>query len=158
MTQVREAATQPISPWRGWGSSCAIFLAVVLFALAATCGVAWQWGGGSRYLTSAVTAWGLCWFAALIALVVVFLGRQMGQGVGAVLIGMGVRMALPLMAAMFLAEQSPMWGQTKLMSFLLGNYFLALIAETGLAIHVLGNSNSAPLAKSASSAELAPKA
>jgi hypothetical protein len=140
---------------------------VVFFALVATCGVAWQWGGGSRYLLSAVTAWGLCWFAALLALVIVFLGRQMGQGVGAVLMGMGIRMALPLAAAIFLSEQSPIWGQTKLMPFLLGNYFLALIVETGLAVHLLGEfngrttgiSNAAPLAKPVgSSGELAPKA
>lgn len=156
MTQAREAAAQSISPWRGWVSACAIFLGVVLVALAATCGVAWQWGGGSRYLTSSITAWGLCWFAALVALAIVFLGRQMGQGVGAVLLGMGVRMGLPLAAALFLSEQSPIWGETKLMPFLLGNYFLALIAETGLAIHVLGNSAPAPLAKSAGrSGELA---
>lgn len=158
MTQAREAAAELNSPWRGWGSACAIFLGVVLFALAATCGIAWQWGGGSQYLLSAVTAWGLCWSAALIALVIVFLGRQMGQGLGAVLLGMGIRMGLPLAAALFLSEQSPIWAQTNLMPFLLGNYFLALIAETGLAVRLLGDAN-APLAKAASSSgELAHKA
>lgn len=159
MTQAREAAAQSNSPWRGWGSACAIFAGVVLFALAATCGVAWVWGGGSRFLTSALTAWGLCWFAALVALVIVFLGRQLGQGVGAVLLGMGVRMGLPLIAAILLSEQSPMWGQTKLMIFLLGNYFLALIVETGLAVHLLGHASATPFGKSLNaSSEVAPKA
>ena len=159
MTQAREAAAELDSPWRGWGSACAIFAIVVLFALAATCGIAWQWGGGSGYLLSAVTAWGLCWSAALIALTIIFAGRQAGQGVGAVLLGMGVRMGLPLVAAIFLSEQSPLWGQTKLMPFLLGNYFVALIVETSLAVRVLGHANATPFAKAASApAEVAPKA
>ena len=159
MTQAREAAAQTISPWRGWVSACAIFTTVVLVALVATCGIAWQWGGGSRYLVSALTAWGLCWFAALIALAIVLLGRQMGQGVGAVLLGMGVRMGLPLMAVIYLSGESPYWGEAKLMSFLLGNYFFALIAETFLAIQVLGSSPVSSSAKTAGgSGELAPKA
>jgi hypothetical protein len=159
VTQAREAAAEPNSPWRGWGSACAIFSGVVLLSLAATCGVAWQWGGGSRYLLSALTAWGLCWFAALIALVVIIVGRQMGQGVGAVLLGMGIRMGLPLVAALFLSQQSPIWTESKLMPFLLGNYFLALIAETGLAVRLLGDVHPAPHAKAATpSGKLAPKA
>jgi hypothetical protein len=156
VTQAREAAAEPISFWRSWGSACAIFGGVVLFALAVTCSVAWSWGGGPRYLTSALVAWGLCWFAALVAFAVVIVGRQLGQGIGPVLIAMGVRMGLPLAAALFLADQSPVWGETKLMPFLLGNYFLALIAETSLVVQVLGKLPAAPLRKSAS--ELAPKA
>gem|GEM_PF-1861961 len=138
MTQAPDAAAQPISPLRGWGSACAIFVTVVLLALAVTCGSAWQWGG-ARYLPAALTAWGLVWGAALIALIMVFLGRQLGQGLGFVLLGMGVRMGLPLVAAIYLNSQSPVWGETKLMMFLLGNYFVALIAETGLAVQLLGS-------------------
>ena len=142
MTQARDVAPQTISPMRGWGSACAIFVTVVLVALAASCGVAWAWGG-QRFLPSAFAAWGLVWGAALVALVMVFIGRQLGQGLGFVLLGMGVRMGLPLVAAIFLDNQSPEWGATKLMMFLLGNYFVALIAETGLAIQLLGQSTAA---------------
>src|SRR5262245_21557157 len=129
VTQAREVAGPAISPLRGWVSACAIFVAVVLVCLAATTGIAWKWGG-ERFLTSALVAWGLVWGAAFIALVLIFLGRQVGQGVGAVLMGMMVRMGLPLIAAMTLTNESPFWGETKLMMFLLGNYFVALIAET----------------------------
>jgi hypothetical protein len=158
VTQTREAAAEPISLWRSWGSACAIFAAVVLFALATTCGVAWTWGGGPRYLTTALVAWGLCWFAALIAFVVVIVGRQLGQGVGAVLIAMGVRMGLPLAAALFLVDQSPFWGETKLMPFLLGNYLVALIAETSLVVHVLGKLPAALVPSKPAAGEFAPKA
>jgi len=157
VTQAREAAAKPISPWQSWGSACAIFAGVVMLALAATCGAAWMWGGGPRYLTSALVAWGLCWFAALVAFVVVMVGRQLGQGVGSVLIAMGVRMGLPLMAALFLNDQSPFWTETKLMPFLLGNYLVALIAETSLVVRVLGNSPAALVQKPAAG-ELASKA
>ena len=157
VTQARDVASQPISPLRGWGSACAIFVAVVLVALALTCGIAWQIGG-QRFLPSAFTAWGLVWGAALIALLMVFLGKQIGQGLGFVLLGMGVRMGLPLMAAMFLDSQSPVWGETKLMLFLLGNYFVALVAETGLAVQLLGSSPVAGLTKSAPSGDVASKA
>ncbi|WP_254507855.1 hypothetical protein [Anatilimnocola floriformis] len=157
MTQAREVAPQPISPLRGWGSACAIFVTVVLVALAATCGIAWQMGG-QRFLPSALTAWALVWGAALISLVMVFLGKQIGQGLGFVLLGMGVRMGLPLMAAMFLDSQSPVWGETKLMLFLLGNYFVALVAETGLAVQLLGSNSVSGLAKPAASTDAPSKA
>lgn len=147
MTQAREVAAQPISRFRGWGSACAIFCGVVLLALFASIGIAWQWGG-QRFLPSALIAWGLCWTAALIALAIVLVGRQLGQGIGAVLLAMGIRMALPLVVALYLVEQSPAWSETKLMPFLLGNYFLALIAETGLVVQLLANSPPLPFGKS----------
>lgn len=146
MTQAREVAAQPISRFRGWGSACAIFCGVVILALIASLGIAWQWGG-QRFLPSALVGWGLCWTAALIALAIVLVGRQLGQGVGSVLLAMGARMALPLMVALYLIDQSPVWGETKLMPFLLGNYFLALIAETGLAIQLLANSPVLPFGR-----------
>lgn len=139
VTQARDVAPHSISPLRGWGSACAIFCGVVLLALALSAGIAWQWGG-QRYLPSALVAWALCWAAALVSLVIILIARQMGQGLGGVLLGMGVRMGLPLALALLLVDQSPFWAETKLMPFLLGNYFLALIAETGLAIQLLGNS------------------
>lgn len=144
VTQAHEVAAQPNTLFRGWGSACAIFSAVVSFALLMTLGSAWVWGG-QRFLASAVVAWALVWFAALVALFVVFIGRQMGQGLGAVLIGMGLRMGLPMVFALMLVDQSPGWAETKLMPFLLGNYFLALIAETSLAIQVLNAAPVAPL-------------
>lgn len=157
MTQAREAAAQTISPMRGWGSACAIFFAVVLLALAATLGAAWLWAG-PKFLTSAFVAWGLCWFAALIGLFMVFLGRMLGQGIGAVLLAMGVRMGLPLAAALLLVDQSPFWGETKLVEFLLGNYLLALIAETALAVHLLAGTSLLPVGKPGAGISPSPKA
>ncbi len=142
---------------RGWGSACAIFTAVVLFALAATLGAAYLWNG-TRFFPSALAAWGLCWFAALVALFMVFVGRMLGQGVGAVLLAMGVRMGLPLAAALMLVDQSPVWGETKLVEFLLGNYLLALIAETGLAVHLLAGTTFLPVGKPAAEVASSPKA
>jgi hypothetical protein len=144
VTQAREVAEKPNSLFRGWGSACAIFFAVVTVALLATLGIAWAWGG-QRFLASAAVAWGLVWFSALVALFIVFIGRQMGQGLGAVLIGMGLRMGLPMVIALTLVDQSPGWAETKLMPFLLGNYFIALIAETSLAIQVLNTGTVPPL-------------
>jgi hypothetical protein len=156
VTQAREVAAPPISPMRGWVSACAIFTAVVLVCLVATTAIAWKWGG-ERFLPSALVGWGLVWGAALIALIMIFLGRQIGQGVGAVLLGMLIRMGLPLMVAITLTNESPSWGETKLMMFLLGNYFVALIAETGLAVHLLGNSPPA-FAKPTAAKEVSSKA
>jgi hypothetical protein len=158
VTQAREVAAQPNSLFRGWGSACAIFFVVVLVALAASTGVAWQWGG-ERYLPSALTAWALCWTAALIALAIVIVGRVLNQGIGSILFAMGVRMGLPLALALYLVDQSPGWTETKLMPFLLGNYFLALIAETGLALHLLQGVSplGKPLSSTPAAGELSPK-
>lgn len=154
MTQAREVAAPANTQLRGWGSACAIFFAVVILALGLSTGIAWQWGG-ERYLPSALTAWALCWTAALIALAIVLVGRKLNQGVGSILFAMGVRMGLPLALALYLVDQSPGWAETKLMPFLLGNYFLALVAETGLALHLLQGVS--PLGKPISAAQSAPK-
>lgn len=136
MTQARDVAAPPISPMRGWGSACAIFTAAVVVALVGTMLAAWLMGGG-RMFQGGLAAWGLCWGAAFLALLVVFGGRFLGQSVPAILLAMGIRMGLPLLLAFYLTNQSPFWGEARLIMFLLGNYFVALIAETGLAIQLL---------------------
>ncbi|QDU28709.1 hypothetical protein ETAA8_38140 [Anatilimnocola aggregata] len=144
MTQAREAAAQPVSLLRGWVSACAIFSGFVILALAGSLFIAWLLGG-NRFFSGAAVGWALCWGAAFFSLILVLLGKQLGQGLGAVLFAMMFRMILPLAAAMYLVNQSPFWVDAFLLPFLLGNYFLALFAETGLAVHLLGGTS--PLVK-----------
>lgn len=143
MTQAREVAAQPGSLSRGWVSACAIFAVAVLLALAGSLGIASQLGGDEQYQGAAV-AWALCWGAGLISLLMVVGGRLIGQGLGAVLLGMMVRMVLPLAGVMALMQQAPSWREANLVGFLLGNYLLALIADTGVALLLL--QGSAPVA------------
>lgn len=148
MTQAREVAAQPVSLYRGWVSACAIFVAFLLLALAGSLAVAWTLGGG-RQLAGAFAGWGLCWGAAFLALLLVMGGRLINQGFAAILLAMGLRMVLPLAAALLLLNKSPYWGETNLIPFLLGNYFVALMAETGLAIQLLNGSTPVSASSSA---------
>lgn len=147
MTPARETAAPPVSPMRDWGTACAIFIAVVLLSLGGTLLVAWQLGGG-RLIQGGLAAWGLCWGAAFVALMMVLGGRLLNQSLPAILLAMLVRMGIPLAIAIYLNKQSPFWAEARLFQFLLGNYFIALLAETGLAIRLLGSLT--PLGKPAS--------
>ncbi|WP_425614328.1 hypothetical protein NA78x_004195 [Anatilimnocola sp. NA78] len=137
MTQAREAAAQPNSLFRGWGSACAIFVTCTVLATGGSFLVA-NLLGGERIIVGAMVACALCWGAALLGLMLILGGKVLGQGFGATLFAMMIRLAMPLGIAVYLTEQSPFWGEAMLLPFLLGNYFVALIAETALAIKLLG--------------------
>jgi hypothetical protein len=155
LTQAREVAAQPGSLSRGWASACAIFAVSVLVALAGSLGIASQLGGNEQYQGAAV-AWALCWGAGLISLLMVVVGRSIGQGLGAVLLGMMVRMMLPLAGVMFLVQQSPAWRDTNVVGFLLGNYLLALFVDTAVALLLL--QGSAPVTTKTSASASKPAA
>ena len=154
MTQAREAAAQAHSLFRGWASACAIFAVCVLLAFAGSCLIAAQLGGGP-IIQGAMVACALCWGAALLGLMLILVGKVLGQGFGAALFAMMIRLMMPLGIAVYLTDQSPYWGEVMLLPFLLGNYFVALIAETALAIKLLSGTSPLVVKPLASKSELA---
>lgn len=87
--------------------------------------------------TAAIVAGGVCWFAAVIALVATYLGNRWQAAVQGLLVSMIFRMGLPLVALIALPKLGGVVGSTGVTSTLLGVYLVALAVETGLALKMV---------------------
>lgn len=79
----------------------------------------------------AVVAGGICYFAAALSLVATFVGNRFGYPVQGLLLGMALRMGLPLVALIGFGSRGTL-GAT-----LVVVYLLALIADTILALRMM---------------------
>lgn len=110
--------------------SCALLLAVVAPSAMTTAAVlerSLSWQAASV----AVVAGGICYFAAALSLVATFVGNRFGYPVQGLLLGMALRMGLPLVALIGFGSRGTL-GAT-----LVVVYLLALIADTILALRMM---------------------
>lgn len=116
-------------------ASCAM-LAVVLAPVALGISV-FQGGWTSESLVRAALGGGICWIAAVLALVSTYLGNQWHSPVQGLLLGMLFRMALPLAAIMVLTNLGGPLALPGIGTTILGVYLVALVLETLLAVRMI---------------------
>jgi hypothetical protein len=80
---------------------------------------------------------GICWLAASLGLVVVYVGNRMKLPVQGVLAGMLFRMGLPLAALIVFPQLGGVFSVPGLAATILCSYLVALVAETLVAIRMI---------------------
>jgi hypothetical protein len=111
---------------------------LVVVALAAFLTSAIASGGFSmRALAIAAIAGSVCWLAAAMALTFTWAGNRFGAPLQGVLLGMLVRMGLPLAAVIGLPRLSPELAHSGLLTTILLTYLVALATETFLAVRLI---------------------
>jgi hypothetical protein len=118
-------------------ASCALLAAVIA---PAALGIAWLVGGrewSDAVLASAALAGGVCFVAASMALVAVFLGNRWNAAVQGVLVGMLFRMGLPLAAVVALVKFDLPLAPRGAATTILGVYLIALVVETLLSLRMV---------------------
>jgi hypothetical protein len=123
----------------------ALRLILAQLALAAVLGVAfgiaavWGWqNAGSQGIWAAVVALAACWIPNAISLVVMSLMRDPQQSMAAMMIGMLLRMALPMVFVISLLRSKHWLVDAGLMSMFMAMYLTALLVETGLSLWIVG--------------------
>jgi hypothetical protein len=87
--------------------------------------------------TAAAIGGGICWLAASLGLVAVYVGNRMELPIQGVLAGMLFRMGLPLAALVLLPQFGGVFGVSGLAATILCSYLVALVAETLVAIRMI---------------------
>ena len=113
----------------GLALSCALLLAVIGTA-AVLAAAGFEGGFSGRSLFIAAQAGTLCFVAAATSLVITFAGNQLGMPVQGLLLGMLLRMGLPLAGIIAFGSQRTL-GATIVVV-----YLLALIIETIMALRM----------------------
>lgn len=116
-------------------ASCAM-LAVALAPVAVGISM-FQGGWTSESLVRAALGGGICWVAAVLALVSTYLGNRWHSPVQGLLLGMLFRMALPLAAIMVLTNLGGPLALPGIATTILGVYLVALVLETLLAVRMI---------------------
>lgn len=125
-------------------------LGIFLAAVAAASGIvaARQYGSGA-YLASAVSA-AMIWSVGSLSLLIVALAPTPQARVNAALLGMLIRMALPMVALAYFIKSNHPLAADGIVGLLVVHYLLGLVAETLLSVRltsaVNGNLPSAPMA------------
>jgi hypothetical protein len=110
--------------------SCALLLAVVApAALFAAAG--FERSFSTQALSNAALAGGVCYFSAALSLVATFVGNRWGLPVQGLLVGIALRMGLPLVALIGFQ------GRGTLGATLVVVYLLALIVDTVLSLRMM---------------------
>jgi hypothetical protein len=134
---VNEQATKavPGSSWKGLIGACAL-----LFGFLLPAGLAISWVVARRFdalvLQAGLIAIGLCWLAGALALLATHVSTRARAPVHGVLLGMLLRMGLPLIAGLALNQVAPL-AEVGIFSMILGVYLCALIAETLLSLRMV---------------------
>lgn len=118
---------------RGLAGQSAVLTAAVLVVYAAVSPVAGYIGGAMGMAAAAVAA-GLCLAGAGLALVVCRLFRDPKRAFQGVLIGMFLRVGVPLLAALGIQAQGGGLAAAGLFVYLLVFYPVVLIVETALSL------------------------
>jgi hypothetical protein len=112
----------------------ALFLAAVSVAAGI---VAARRYGNAAYLSSAVAAF-LVWLAGAIALAIVAVSKSPYQRLNAVLLAMLVRMALPILAGVFLAQSISTLAAAGFAGLVVVHYLAGLALETWMSVRLAG--------------------
>jgi hypothetical protein len=116
-------------------------LGIFLAAVAVASGVvaARQYGNGA-YLASAVSAL-LIWSVGALSLLIVALAPTPQARINAALLGMLVRMALPMVAIVYFTKSNHPLAAEGIVGLLVVHYLLGLIAETLLSVRLTSAAN-----------------
>jgi hypothetical protein len=116
--------------------SCAV-LAVPVVSVAIGAATVANHGFSSDAALAAAIGGGICWLAASLGLVAVYVGNRIELPVQGVLVGMLFRMGLPLAALVLLPQPGGVFGVPGLAVTILCSYLVALVAETLLAVRMI---------------------
>jgi hypothetical protein len=116
-------------------------LGIFLAAVAVASGVvaARQYGNGA-YLASAVSAL-LIWAVGTLSLLIVALAPTPQARINAALLGMLVRMALPMVAIVYFTKSNHPLAAEGIVGLLVVHYLLGLVAETLLSVRLTSAAN-----------------
>ena len=97
---------------------------------------------GEAGIAAAAIAGAVCWFGALSALVLVARSRDSAAAVNATLMGMFLRLGLPLLTGIVLQQSQGELARAGVFGMILCYYFVALIVETILSVRLISNKSS----------------
>jgi len=117
----------------GLAWACAALTLSVVIAWLIDATVASRIAGHSVWGVSALAA-GICWFGAMLSLVLLHVLRLRGSPVAGVLVGMLIRMAIPLFFAIVAATQDGSSAEAGLLGQLVVFYLVTLAIETCLSL------------------------
>jgi uncharacterized membrane protein len=109
----------------------AVTTGTLLVAFGVLAGWAWSRSESNGVLAAAVVC-GVCWVSGVIALSMPMIFRDPPSTAHGVLLGMLLRMGLPLLAGLHLTRSRSELLEVGVMGMFVGVYLLGLIVETGL--------------------------
>jgi hypothetical protein len=99
------------------------------------------WFAGSRHgvpgVAAAAIASGVCWLSAAVAFVLLERSRRSGKVLNGVLLGMIIRLGLPLVVGTVLNSQQGALADAGVFGLMVVCYLVALIVETLLSVRFL---------------------
>jgi hypothetical protein len=128
----RVSIVQVVARWGVVSRTAALFAAVAV-AYLAVAPVAWAISNAIGLLASAVAA-GLCLAGATLALMVTYILRGPHLALQNLLLGMLLRMGVPLMLGLVLHTQVDLLAAGGMLYYLVGFYFVTLTIETVLTL------------------------
>jgi hypothetical protein len=120
---------------------CGMLAALILVALVLVLPFA-IWLGGPPVVGAAAAAAAVVWIASALGLGVCELVRKPGEVLAGVLLGMAIRMTLPLAACVLVHLGGGPLADAGFVFFVLGFYMIALAADTLLLVLQLNNKTS----------------
>jgi hypothetical protein len=94
---------------------------------------------------AAIVAVGVCWFSGALALTATWLGNRIHYPVQGVLLGMFVRMGLPLVTGMVLDQLGGPLAEASVFSMIMGVYLCGLVVETILSLQFIQSTSATAL-------------
>lgn len=128
----RVSIVQAVARW-GVVSRIAALFAAVAAAYLAVAPIAWAIGNTTGLIASAVAA-GLCLAGATLALLVTYFFRGSNLALQNLLLGMLLRMGVPLMLGLVLHTQVDQLAAGGMLYYLVGFYLVTLTVETVLTL------------------------
>ena len=142
---MNKATNNSAGNWLRLIGSCLIFTVALLAVFPAFAYFGYS-RSGSWGLAAAGVAGGACWLSGLMSLVLIGMCRGADAAFNGALLGILVRMGLPLLAAIAFAQQRGELAQAGVLGMILGYYLVALVVDTLLSVRLI-NSVSEPLSK-----------
>lgn len=116
-------------------SACLLLTAVVVIAYPLVAVVAEQLMHKPVWETAGLAA-GVCWFGSALALIFFHLLRQAGNVAAATLLGMLIRIAVPMVAVALVYSQGGKLADEEFFKLVLVFYFVTLTADTLLTLRL----------------------
>lgn len=132
----------------GLAWACAVLTGLVLIAWIIDAIVTTHLAGRSAWGVSALAA-GICWFGALLSLVLLHVLRMRGSALAGALVGMLIRMTIPLAIGAALVSQGGSLAQAGLFGQLVVFYLVTLAIETVISVVLMKAAPSAVARQSA---------
>ena len=99
------------------------------------------WYGYHEYQQAGITVVAiaaiLCWFGSILGILPSLLIRNPDKGINAVLLGMLIRMSIPIGGGLVLETSIDKLADTRLLMFTLIYYIIALVVDTALALKIV---------------------